>query len=169
MNKIDELYLRMMEHDAGSPARIHHFVKVHSFARMIAIAEKLPPNERYTIEAAALVHDIGVKATLDQSGAAEDSCPAKTGMTEAKQLMKSLQFDPTVIDRVVYLVGCHHIYTNVDGTDHRILVEAELLVNLYESGASRESVLEAYRKHFHTEAGRELCRTMFAPEASVHE
>lgn len=164
MNKIDELYLRMTGYEAGCPERIHHFVKVHSFARMIAIAEKLTPHERYTIEAAALVHDIGIKPAMEIYGTAAGPYQERAGMPEAKKLLDSLHFDLSVVDRVVYLVGKHHTYTDVDGIDYRILIEADFLVNLHENHASKEQVLEAYNAHFRTEAGRELCRTMFGIE-----
>ena len=37
----ETLYREMMAYDAGDPARIQHFVKVHSFAQAIGKAEKL--------------------------------------------------------------------------------------------------------------------------------
>lgn len=66
-----------------------------------------------------------------------------------------------MIDRVCYLVGHHHTYDHIDGSDYRILVEADFLVNLYEDGVSEETVKNAYDKIFRTEAGRRMCRLMF--------
>ena len=62
MEKLDELYLAMAEYYAKDPKRVQHFVKVHSFARLIGRAEGLKDKELFTLEAAALVHDIGIKA-----------------------------------------------------------------------------------------------------------
>lgn len=35
MTRLDELYLKMVDYYADDPARIQHFVKVHSFAALI--------------------------------------------------------------------------------------------------------------------------------------
>ena len=57
----ETLYREMMAYDAGDPARIQHFVKVHSFAQAIGKAEKLEEEIQFILECAALVHDIGIK------------------------------------------------------------------------------------------------------------
>ena len=47
-------------------------------------------------------------------------------------MLTGLGFDAAVIDRVCYLIAHHHTYTNMDGLDYQILVEADFLVNIYE-------------------------------------
>ena len=63
--------------------------------------------------------------------------------------------------RVAYLVGHHHTYTQIDGADYQILVEADFLVNLFEGNASREAILAAFAQNFKTQTGRNICREMF--------
>ncbi len=59
-------------------------------------------------------------------------------------------------------MGHHHTYTNIDGVDYQILVEADFLVNLYEGQESREAIVNAYRNIFQTEAGKRMCREVYA-------
>ena len=44
----------MAAYDSGSAHRIHHFTKVHGFARTIAVLEGLDEEQRFTLELAAL-------------------------------------------------------------------------------------------------------------------
>ena len=48
----------MIRYYQGDPKHIQHFVKVHSFSRLIGQGEGLDESTMYTLEAAALVHDI---------------------------------------------------------------------------------------------------------------
>ncbi|MDD3169207.1 MAG: hypothetical protein PHC91_07085 [Eubacteriales bacterium] len=52
-------------------------------------------------------------------------------------------------------------YTNIDGLDYQILVEADFLVNLHENHESKESAETVFHKIFSTKTGRDLCRQMF--------
>jgi len=49
---------------AGKPGRIQHFLKVHSFAKTIAVFEHLDEKTLFITEAAAIVHDIGIRPCL---------------------------------------------------------------------------------------------------------
>ena len=63
-------------------------------------------------------------------------------------MLKSLGFEQDVIERVSYLVGHHHTYTDIDGMDYQILVEADFLVNILEDGLAKEAALQAYQNIF---------------------
>ena len=52
---------KMIEYYAGDSRRVHHFLKVHSFAKLIAEIENMDPGEQEVLEIAALTHDIGIK------------------------------------------------------------------------------------------------------------
>lgn len=51
----------MITYYAADPARIQHFIKVHSFAALIARQEGMDAATLEILEAAAYVHDIGIK------------------------------------------------------------------------------------------------------------
>ena len=79
----------------------------------------------------------------------------------AKELLVNLGCEGSVIKRVCYLVGHHHTYSDIDGRDYQILVEADFLVNLQEDQVPLSAVEHAYKNIFRTETGRRLCREMF--------
>ena len=57
---------KMIEYYAGDSRRLHHFLKVHSFAKLVAEMEGMEPDEMQVLEIAALAHDIGIKnANMD--------------------------------------------------------------------------------------------------------
>lgn len=161
MKKLNNLALSMVTYYAGDPARIQHFLKVHTLSRLIGQQEGLAPDELYTLEAAAYVHDIGIKPAEAKYGSCAGPYQEELGPDEADRLMTELDFDRSVIDQVRYLVGHHHTYTNIDGLDYQILVEADFLVNLFEDNSPKEAVERAYRRIFRTETGKKICREMF--------
>ena len=161
MERLDMLYLKMMDFDAGDPGRIGHFTKVHSFAALIGRLEGLDAATQQTLEAAAYVHDIGIGPAMARYGSGDGKYQEELGPEYARMLLSECGFDAGTIERVAYLVGHHHTYDHVDGADYRILIEADFLVNLSDGGCSREAVLSAYNNIFRTEAGKQICRIMF--------
>ncbi|MGN1422153.1 MAG: HD domain-containing protein [Oscillospiraceae bacterium] len=158
---LDLLTRKMIEYYKGDPKRIQHFIKVHSFAALIGKSEGLRENELFTLEAAALVHDIGIKQAERLYSECGGKLQEKLGPPEAREMLTTLGFDRAVTDRVCYMVSRHHTYTDIDGTDMQILIEADFLVNLYEDNTSPDGVISAYNKIFRTESGKRLCREMF--------
>ena len=62
MASMSQLTMAMVTLYSGDPKRIQHFMKVYAFAKMIAEEEQLGAKQREIVEAAALVHDIGIHA-----------------------------------------------------------------------------------------------------------
>lgn len=158
---IKKLTQEMIAYYAGDPKRIQHFIKVHALASLIGGMEGLSENEQLTLEAAALVHDIGIKQAEKLYGECGGKLQEKLGPDEARPMLTKLGFSEDVTNRVCYMVGHHHTYTGIDGVDLQILIEADFLVNLYEDAESVEAVKKAYERIFKTESGRLLCREMF--------
>jgi len=115
---------KMIEYYAGDARRIHHFLKVHSFAKLIGEMEGVTGEELEILEVAALVHDIGIKNSEKKYGYNTGKTQEKEGPPEAEKLLIPLTDDAAFIERVCYLVGHHHTYSNIDGMDYQILVEA---------------------------------------------
>lgn len=121
---LEPLILKMISYDHGSPERIQHFLKVHSFAKTIAVSEHLDEKTLFITEAAAIVHDIGIRLCLEKYGDGNGKLQEKEGPVLAEQMLSELGFEKDVIERVSFLVGHHHTYTGIDGLDYQILVEA---------------------------------------------
>ena len=72
-----------------------------------------------------------------------------TGLTDAQ------------IDRVAFLVGHHHTFTDVRGKDYQILLEADYIANASENGYERRSVENFIHKIMRTESGKALAKAVF--------
>ena len=166
---LTRLFQEMIRYDAGSPQRIQHFGKVHAFAKLIGELEGLDPEVLRTLEAAAYVHDIGIKPAEEKYGSRDGKLQEREGPPEARKLLERLGFEEPLVQRVCFLVGRHHTYTGIDGPDYQILVEADFLVNLYEKGAGPEAVRAACERIFRTPGGKRICREMFQIEQTSTE
>ena len=83
------------------------------------------------------------------------------GPAVADKMMLELGIDEAIRDRVRFLIGHHHTYTNIDGIDYRILVEADFLVNIYEDGLSADAIESVKEKYFITKKGREILISLY--------
>lgn len=164
MQKLDVLATKMMAFDKGDAKRIQHFIKVHSLAAQIGRGEGLDAATQTVLEAAALVHDIGIHPAEEKYGSCGGKYQEELGPEPARALVLESGFDAAAADRVAWLVGHHHTYDTITEMDHRILVEADFLVNLYEDQAPAAAVRTAYERVFRTQTGRALCRVMFGLE-----
>ena len=161
---LHELMLKMIEFDAGDARRIQHFVKVASFARTIGQGEGMDADALLTLEAAAIVHDIGIRPSEEKYGDSTGKHQEELGPEPARKMLAELGFGEARCERVAYLVGHHHTYTDIDGLDYQALVEADFLVNLFEDGISEKGIRMACQNVFRTAAGKRLLATMFLGE-----
>ncbi|MCM1334470.1 MAG: HD domain-containing protein [Bacteroides sp.] len=158
---ISEVIQKMIEYSNGDLHDIDHFLKVYAYARTIAEGERLPQKEREITEIAAIVHDIACPLCREKYGNADGKHQETEGVVLAREFLKGLELSEDVIERVVYLVGHHHTYENVDGSDYRILLEADYLVNADESRYSRENIENAMKTIFKTQTGISLLKSVY--------
>ena len=165
---IQQLTEKMIGYFSGDPKRIQHFIKVHAFSRYIGLREQLPEHELFVLECAALVHDIGIKPAEAQYGECGGKLQERLGPPEAEKILTGLGFAARDIERICCMIAHHHTYDVIEGRDLQILIEADIIVNLFEDGASMSAVTAAYRKIFRTESGKALLRTVFGiPESEA--
>lgn len=157
----NKVMMAMIDFYQGCPKQIQHFIKVHDFASMIGIDEELSTRQQEILEVAAIVHDIGIKPAMQKYNSSNGKYQEELGPDEAIKMLTALNYDDKLIERVAYLVGHHHTYSNIDGLDYQILVEADFLVNLYESSSNENAIKSAYQKIFKTAMGKKICETMF--------
>ena len=161
---IGELFTETVKYFRGGGKRIQHFTKVYSYAALIGRLEGLDGREQFTLETASIVHDIGIKNAEQKYGECSGKLQEKEGPPVARQLLCRLGFDGDTVERVCYLVGNHHSYEKIDGSDFQILCEADLIVNFCEEHTGKDAVEAAVGKLFKTAAGKDLCRMMFGIE-----
>ena len=162
--RIEKLLTAMMEYDHGDVPRIQHFVKVYEFARMIGLMEGLDSKTQFTLESAAVVHDIGIHISEQKYGSSSGKYQELEGPAEAKKLLDGLGWPADVTERVCYLVGHHHTYHDMDGMDYQILVEADFLVNADEGGLARAAIENMRQSVFRTGAGVRLLDSIYLRE-----
>ncbi len=159
--QLEQLMWEMMQFNRGDPARIQHLLKVHRFAQIIGQGEGLDAHTQFITESAALVHDIGICPAEERYGSSNGKLQEQLGPAYARTLLEKLGYDDADTARICYLVGHHHTYTNIDGTDYQILVEADFLVNFYEDHLGTEAIRTAFHGIFQTRTGKALCRLSY--------
>ncbi len=160
--RIARLVKVMIEYDRGDNLRIHHLLKVHDLAVTIATLEHLDEYTSGILEAAAVVHDIGIHLSEKKYGSSSGKYQEMEGPAEARALLhRTGGFSEEEIDRVCFLVGHHHTYSHIEGMDYQILVEADFLVNIYEDGVDGAAVDNIRKRIFRTRTGLQLLDAMY--------
>ena len=155
------LLAAMIEFDEGDAKRIQHFIKVWAFAKIIGEGEGLDEGAQFTLETAAIVHDIGIHACEEKYGHTGGKQQEAEGAPLAEALLRQLGYAPEVVSRAAWLVGHHHTYTDVQDLDHQILLEADFLVNSYEDQMDAEQIRAFCRSVFRTPTGIRLIETQY--------
>ena len=132
---------------------INHFLKVHAYALTIGACEGLSQAQRYTLELAAIVHDIACPLCREKYGNTNGKYQETEGAVLVRDCLADTDLDEKQIDRVSYLVGHHHTLSDVSGADYQILIEADYLVNADESGYSAENIRNLRDKYITPETG----------------
>lgn len=143
---IDELIL----YERENPRRINHSLKVFSFTKAIGNLEGLDDRTQSILEAAAVLHDIGTRESINKYNSSSSTFQEIEGPAIAKKILKRNDFDQEFIERVCYLIGHHHTYNRVDGIDYQILVEADMLVNIFEDSYSYDKIRDVKVRYFKT-------------------
>jgi len=152
---------RMTAYYRGQPQRIQHFLKVSAYCEAIAIGEMMDGAQRQLLCLAGLVHDIGIKPAEEKYGSCQGPLQEQEGPAPAKELLEQAGCAPDVVERICWLVAHHHSYNTITELDHRILVEADFLVNALEDGLSQDSIRAMRDKIFRTATGTMLLNTMY--------
>ena len=152
---------KMTEIYKGNLHDIEHFLKVWAFAKTIGEQEKLDGHTQQILELAAVIHDIACPLCREKYG----NTNGKNQEIESPPLVEEFLSDLTVSDtdkeRISWLAAHHHTYTNVDGLDYQILLEADFLVNAGESGFKRSAIEDAAKNIFKTETGIRLLKSIY--------
>ena len=152
----------MIKYDGGDVPRIQHFVKVHDFSRMIGMAEGMESGQLFILEAAAILHDVGIHAAEAKYGNSHGKHQEELGPDEAPKVLAKVDgFTEVQVERICWLIAHHHTYSNVTSQDHRILLEADFLVNSFEDHLSKEAILSFREKVFRSPSAIEMLNNMW--------
>ena len=149
----------MIDYLKGNLHEVEHLLKVYGYAKAIGELEGLDARTQEILEIAAVVHDIGIPKAIEKYGSDAGPYQEELGPAEARRLLADIGCDEKLIERVCTLVGRHHTYTDVDGLDCRILLEADYLVNASFNHHSQKAILAARESFFRTEEGIRFLET----------
>jgi uncharacterized protein len=151
----------MIDYHGADVNLTEHMLKVYGYAKTIGQLEGLDDATQAILEAAAIVHDIGIPVSRQKYGSHSGHYQEIEGPAIALEAMETVGgFSQEEKTRICNLVGRHHTYTNVDGPDCRILLEADYLVNSQAGKASKEAVLTFMEKVFETKSAIKILKTM---------
>lgn len=158
---VADIIRKMTEDYQGSLHDIDHFLKVYAWARTIGLKEGLSDESQDILEMAAALHDIACPRCREKYGHAAGPLQEAEGMPMTRELLAPFALPESVVERVVWLVGHHHTLTDVETIEHRILLEADFLVNAGEQSMSRSQIEAAERSFFRTKIGTELLHSIY--------
>ena len=156
-----------VSYDRGDPKRINHFMQVYAFAGLIGRKEGISDRELDILEAAAVLHDIGIHNAEMLHGSSDGKYQELEGPGVAADILSALGADDEFIGKVCNMVGRHHTYTGIDSLSLQILIEADFLVNIFEDGMSDTAIASVKEKIFRTAAGTRLLEEMY--EEKYHQ
>lgn len=160
------LLLHALIYEQGHPRRTQHILKVYALTRLLGAEENLREDERRILNAAAILHDIPIRyCKLHCGGDAGQENQRRAAPKLVKEFLIQAGYQEKDIPQVLELVLRHHDYTRFHGGLLGLLIEADLIVNSYETDPGPEQ-LAAWDRLFQSEAGKPLFST-YKQEAAL--
>ena len=161
MIDLEKLAALAVAYDAGDARRVQHFMKVYAFCRLLGRSEGLGEEEPNILEAAALLHDIGIHEAERKHGSSGGKWQELEGPAVAAPLLAQAGASAAQAEKIAWLIAHHHSFDASEDLAFRILLEADFLVNAYESALPPEACGTAGERVFRTETGRSFLQKMY--------
>ena len=152
---------KMIGFYAGNRHDVAHFLKVWALARTIGELEGLDARTQEVLELAAVVHDIACPLCREKYGNTDGKNQERESAALVEAFFADLPVDAATVARIAWLAAHHHTYTDVDGADHRILLEADFLVNADEGSVGRAAIARMRERVFRTKSGTRLLDAIY--------
>lgn len=157
----ERLIKKMIDFYEGNKKDIAHFLKVYSYAETIGRLEHLDERTQRTLEYASIVHDIACPVCRKKYGNTDGKHQEEESEPLLREFLEEFDIESNMKERIIYIVCHHHTYTNVDGMDYQILLEADFLVNADESQYSTEQIQTFKKNVFRTESGKHILDSIY--------
>lgn len=149
----------MIEYYNSDVKRINHALKVYGFAKCIGELEDI--KELEILELTAILHDIGIPDSERLYNSSAAKYQEMIGPKVAASILEKYDLPENIKERICHIIGNHHTYEKIDGIDFQILVEADFLVNIFESNYERAKIEMVKEKYFKTKTGIELVNSLY--------
>ena len=158
---IAQILSKMIAASNGNIHDIDHLLRVWAYARTIGELEGLDAETQYILEVSAITHDIACPLCREKYGSTNGKHQETEGAPMVRDFLRDTGLTDAQIDRVAFLVGHHHTFTDVCGKDYQILLEADYIANASENGYSRQNVENFMAKIMGTDSGKRLAKAVF--------
>ena len=166
---IDMAIEKMINFYHGNLHDISHFLKVYALSKMIGTQEKLSESSQEILELSAIVHDISCPLCREKYGDTNGKKQEQESPPLVEAFLAEFPVPPEMVQQISWIVAHHHSYTNVNGMEHQILLEADYLVNAGENCYSESSICNAQKHIFKTNTGKRLLCSMYGQFVSETE
>ena len=156
INHEAHLMNQVLRYEAGHPRRTQHVLKVYALAKLLGEQEQLSVENQQILQAAAILHDIAIKYCKEHyNGDASQNHQQRESPHRVQRFLSEANYLPAYIPQITELVLHHHVYELTKSQLLQLLMEADLIVNCYESELRPEKA-ESIQQIFQTATGKEL-------------
>ncbi len=139
----------MKDHYGQDEEKIRRFVNVYTLAKSIGELEKLPATTQEYLEIEAIVYNI------------ESPSDSISKADFLKDMMKKLDIDYDIIDRVCFVAENFYEFDRITGLDHQILLESHKLVEFKECRYPTQKIIKETDTYFITNYGKAFVKRAF--------
>jgi len=137
--------------------RIKHAERVLFYSKIIL--ETVAGDDDIVVPA-AILHDIGIHECERKYNSNSGKLQEIESPTIAYEIMSKLGMKIEKIDEVCEIIANHHTPQNLSSNNFRVLLDADLLVNLIEENKIKKDSFNRYKKYFWTNKGKEILREL---------
>lgn len=157
VNNESHLLYSALCYEEGHSRRTQHILKVYALAKLLGEREKVSAEEQQILQAAAILHDIAIKYCKDNCGNTDQESQKKEAPKLVRHFLQEAGYLPSLVPQITELVVKHHDYDAPRSRMLQLLMEADLIVNCYESCPEPRRLREI-QEIFETVSGKELLR-----------
>ena len=158
---ISRIMEKMIAFSDGNIHDIDHLIRVWTYSKTIGELEGLDAQTQFVLEVAAITHDIACPLCREKYGNTNGKLQEQEGEVMVRDFLADSGMSEDQIKRVAFLVGHHHTFTDIEGIDYQILVEADYIANATEIGHSQQNVKNFMQKVMKTESGKRILKSIF--------
>ncbi len=155
-NNETELLQAALRYEQGHCRRTQHILKVYALAKLLGEQENLSLEAQQILRAAAILHDIAIKYCKERyNGDASQERQKLEAPGLVRRFLLQANYSPALIPQITELVEKHHDYSSPRNQTLQILMEADLIINCYETCPDSKKIAEI-EAVFETPFGKEL-------------
>jgi hemoglobin-like flavoprotein len=156
----DMLIYEMKKVFGEDQKRIEHALAVLNYAEKIQTHEGGDP---LIVKAAVILHDIGIHEAERIHGSSAGKYQEIEGPPIAEEILKQYELDAEAIQHICKIIANHHSSKNIDTTEFRIVLDADLLVNISEElpDVSEDKLQKIIDNKFKTHEGSRIAKKLF--------